>query len=234
MMRRRGFIKALGMSIALTALTRTPRAAQSSAPDPGAPKNIGLKMQYQETSEWCWIAVATSIAHFYDSDSTVTQCSLMTTIGRSINKWPSTTECCPTTAALTSDSGLAATLANPDTKTAYNVLGKPVVGLPAVCIKSGGVADALNANGNWNRPKLRMLTLEQIATEMNAKRPIAVDIKWHSGSQHCVAIAGVLGDTLLICDPVAGESAIRYESFPSAYRAGASVVVACLTQKKVG
>jgi hypothetical protein len=196
------------------------------------PKNIGLKMQYQETGDWCWIAVATSIAHYYDPKSTVTQCALMTTIGQSINKWPKTTQCCPTAAAEASDTGLPASLASPFTKTTYNVLGKPAAGIPAVCIKTGGVSDALNANGNWKKPALRSLTLAQITTEMNAKRPIATDIKWHSGGQHCVAIAGVLDDMLLICDPIAGESVIQYEAFPSAYLGGASLVSACLTQKK--
>jgi hypothetical protein len=196
------------------------------------PKNIGLTMQYQETSEWCWIAVATSIAHFYDAKSTVTQCSLMTAIGQSINKWPSTTQCCPTAAALASDTGLASTLADPNTKTAYNVLGKPAA-ISAVCIKTGGVTDALNMNGNWNKPGHSSLTLAQITTEIGARRPIAVDIKWRSdGGQHCVAIAGVLDDMLLICDPIAGESVIQYEAFPSAYRGGASLVTACFTQKK--
>jgi hypothetical protein len=157
----------------------------------------------------------------------------MTTIGQSINKWPTTTQCCPTAAALSSDAGLVSTLAAPYAKAAYNALGKPAAGIPAVCIKSGGVSDALNANGNWNKPKHTSLTLAQITAEMNAKRPIAMDIKWHSdGNQHCVAIAGVLDDMLLICDPIAGESVIQYEAFPSAYRGGASLVSACLTQKK--
>jgi hypothetical protein len=39
---------------------------------PPTPRNIGLRMQYQETGEWCWIAVATSINHFYNPASTWT------------------------------------------------------------------------------------------------------------------------------------------------------------------
>jgi hypothetical protein len=94
------------------------------------------------------------------------------------------------------------------------------------------VGDALDVNGNWNKPGHSSITLAQISTEIGAKRPIAVDIKWHSGGQHCVAIAGVLNDLLLICDPINGESVIKYESFPSAYRGGASLQTACLTKKK--
>ncbi len=196
------------------------------------PMNIGLQMQYQETSEWCWIAVATSIARYYNPASTTRQCSIMTSVGQTINKWPSTTQCCLTATALASDTGLAAALADTDAKTTYNVLGKPAAGLPSVCIKTGGVGDALNINGNWNKPSHSSLTLAQITTEINAKRPIALDIKWHSGAQHCVAIAGVLDDMLLICDPIYGESVIQYQSFPAEYHGGASLVGACLTQKK--
>jgi hypothetical protein len=39
---------------------------------------IDLQMQYQQMSNWCWIAVATSINHYYDPASTWTQCSLTT------------------------------------------------------------------------------------------------------------------------------------------------------------
>src|SRR5580658_9004961 len=101
-MLRRDLIKAAGAGLAAGLLGRmTADAAQATPPadsGPDQPKNIGLKMQYQEASEWCWIAVATSINHFYDSASTATQCSIMTTVGQAINKWPSTTLCCPDTA----------------------------------------------------------------------------------------------------------------------------------------
>ncbi len=59
------------------------------------PQNIGLRMQYQETHEWCWIAVATSINHFYNPASTATQCGIMTVVGQTINGFPSNTSACP-------------------------------------------------------------------------------------------------------------------------------------------
>ena len=66
---------------------------------------------------------------------------------------------------------------------------------------------------------------------MAGKRPIAVDIAWSGGGgQHYVAIAGVLNDILLICDPIFGETFIPYEDFPSAYQGGASLNSVCLTQ----
>jgi hypothetical protein len=235
-MLRRDMIKTAGAGLVASLLARaTAEAAQTTPPatsETDLPKNIGLKMQYQETKDWCWIAVATSIDHFYNPASTSTQSSIMTIVGQTINKWPSTTICSPNAAALASDPGLASALADPYTKSTYNILGKPSANIPAVCIKSGGVGDALNIHGNWNKPARSSITLAQISTEIGAKRPIAVDIKWHSGAQHCVAIAGVLEDMLLICDPVHGESVIKYESFPSAYRSGASLRIACLTKKR--
>jgi len=191
-----------------------------------APQNIGLRMQYQETSEWCWIAVATSINHFYDPSSTATQCAIMTTIGQTINGFPLNTSACPNAKTVASVPGLAAALANPYSKTAEGVLTNLI---PTEYVKTGGVNTALSVSNNLNSV-LPSLTLEQITTEISAGRPIAVDIAWNSGGQHCVAIAGVLDEMLLICDPIYGQSVIQYESFPSAYQGGASLVAACLTQ----
>jgi hypothetical protein len=194
------------------------------------PQNIGLRMQFQETTEWCWIAVATSINHFYNPASTSTQCGIMTNIGQNINKFPTDTSACPTTAAVKSVPGLAAILADPYLVDAQYVLNNPALGFPNEYIKTGGVADALNVNGNTAGSQ-NSITLDQITSQMAAGRPIAVDIAWPSGGgQHCVAIAGVLNDILLICDPVYGESPIQFELFPSTYQGGASLVNVVLTQ----
>jgi hypothetical protein len=39
--------------------------------------NLGLTMQLQQQSEWCWAAVATSVARFFDAASTWTQCAVV-------------------------------------------------------------------------------------------------------------------------------------------------------------
>src|ERR1019366_964965 len=194
------------------------------------PLNIGLRMQFQESSEWCWIAVATSINHFYNPSSTATQCAIMTTIGHNINGFPSNTSACPSAAAIASVPGLAAILADPYDKSSEFVLDNPVLGIPREYLKSGGVGDALNVHGNWNKSGGSALSLSVAASEIAARRPIAVDIAWKGGGQHCVAIAGVLDDWLLICDPIYGTTVIQYESFPSGYQGGASVVSVCLTK----
>ena len=205
------------------------------------PQNIGLRMQYQETSEWCWIAVATSINHFYNPASTLTQGDFMTIVGQTINKWPSTTLCSPSAADLKSDPDFASILADPYTLAARYVLNKPNLRIPEVCVKTGGVGDALDVRCNRNSQALGIdysglsasgkdLTLATITKEMEARRPIAVDLGWKGGGQHCVAIAGVMNDMLLICDPIYGESAIQYKTFPDAYRGGASWVSGYLTK----
>ena len=192
------------------------------------PENIGLRMQYQETSEWCWIAVATSINHFYNPASTVTQCELRTAVGHMIGGFPG--NACPAATAIANVPGLAAKLADPYAKTALYALDNPGLVLPYRDNHPGNVADALKVNGNLNLTE-PSIALTRIVSEISAGRPIAVDIKWNQGGQHCVAIAGVLNDMLLICDPIRGESVIHYESFPSAYQSGASLMAVCLTKK---
>lgn len=106
-MLRRDVIKAAGAGLVANLLARAIAEATQTTPPatsgPDLPKNIGLKMQYQETKDWCWIAVATSIDHFYNPASTSTQSSIMTTVGQTINKWPSTTICSPNAVALASE-----------------------------------------------------------------------------------------------------------------------------------
>ena len=63
----------------ITVLDAKPQEVQTYLPP--RPNNIGLRMQFQESNEWCWIAVATSINHFYNPSSTWTQCQIMTEIG---------------------------------------------------------------------------------------------------------------------------------------------------------
>ena len=195
------------------------------------PQNIGLRMQYQETHNWCWIAVATSINYFYNPTSTATQCGIMTVVGQTVNGFPSNTSACPSAQAVATVPGLAAILADPYLSDAENALDNPALGIPPVYIKTGGVGDALNVHGNWNKTGPSSPTLAQIASEIDAGRPVAVDIAWYGGAGHCVAIAGVLDDQLYICDPANGESVIGFELFPAAYHGGATLVSMQFTQK---
>jgi hypothetical protein len=197
---------------------------------PPAPQNVGLRMQYQESSEWCWIAVATSINHFYNPASSVTQCQIMTTVGQNINRFPPNTSACPSAAAIAATPGLAAILADPYSQAAEYVLDNPALGIDREYLKSGGVGDALNVHGNSGGYQGKNLSLAQIASEVNARRPVAVDIQWNSGGAHCVAIAGVSGEYLLVLDPVNGASVVQFQSFPSTYFGGATIEDYCFTK----
>ena len=191
-----------------------------------APQNIGLRMQFQQTSQWCWIAVAVSIAYYYGSPDY--QCEMMTSIGQNINNWSKDTNCCPTVAIEQAHPDLLAKLLDPYDSASENALEN--VGIPQVCIKSGGVNDALTVNNNYAGWR-QTLTLDAIAAEVTARRPVVADIQWKSnGGQHFVAIAGVLNDLLLICDPVNGESVISYADFPDLYAGGATLFGYALTQ----
>jgi hypothetical protein len=195
-----------------------------------SPQNIGLRMQYQESNEWCWIAVAASINYFYNPASTATQCGIMTTIGQTINHFPSNTSACPSAQVIASTPGLAAILANPYDKAAEFVLDNAALGIDRQYLKSGGIGDALDVNGNNAGYQGAGVGLAAIAQEVNSGRPVCVDITWKNGAQHVVAIAGVLDDNLLILDPANGESVFRFGDFPSAYFGGATVNSYCFTK----
>ncbi len=203
----------------ITLLDRKPIDTQIYVPP--TPPNVGLRMQYQEANQWCWIAVATSINHFYDPVSSWTQCKVMTAVGQKINGFASNTSGCPSAATLQNHTELGPIIANPYDKKAEYILNNSAYGIDTQYIKSGGVSDPLKQMGNWASNQPKSLTLAQITSEINAGRPIAVDITWNSGGSHVVAIAGVQGDTLLILDPANGTSVVSFTSFPGTYFSGA-------------
>jgi hypothetical protein len=195
---------------------------------PDSPQNIGLRMQYQQTNQWCWIAVAVSVARYYGYGNANTyQCEAMTTIGQTINNWSADTFCCPTGAMEQANPGLLAKLLDPYSRNSEYALEN--VGIPKVCIKSGGVGDALNLNNN-NAGLRQTMRLDEITTEIDAGRPVVATIQWLSGVEHYVAIAGVLNDQLLVCDPINGETVISYDTFPAQYQGGATLVSFHLTK----
>ena len=195
-----------------------------------APRNIGLRMQFQQTSQWCWIAVGTSVDHYYNSASRVTQASLMTYIGHTINQFPANTNAYPTAAVLAANPSVANALAHPILPIALTVLDSPKLLIDVRYDKSGGVGDALinhwaKVNGGY-QPSI---SLAQLTQEINAGRPVVFNLQFPTFT-HFVAVAGVLNDLLLVCDPAAGESVISYKNFPAAYRGGASLIGVALTQ----
>ncbi len=190
---------------------------------PPTPNNIGLRMQYQETGEWCWIAVATSVNHYYNPGSGWTQCAVMTVVGQNVNGFPQNTSACPSAQTLAAHPELGPILADPYNQAAEFVLDNPIYAIDPEYIKSGGVSDPLKVTGNFASSQGGNLSLDQIAAEVNSGRPVLADITWFSGGSHCIAIAGVLGDFLLVLDPINGQSVVRFGTFPVSYFGGATL-----------
>ena len=213
----------------ITVLDNKPVETQTYLPP--TPPNIGLRMQYQESNEWCWIANATSVSHFYDPASTWTQCQVMTVVGHNVNQFPANTSACPSAQVLAAHPELAPILANPYSQAAEFVLDNAAYGIDRMYLKSGGVSDPLKVTGNLGSIHPGNLSLSQIASEINAGRPVLADITWFSGGSHVVAIAGVLGDGLLILDPVNGQSVVQFGAFPATYFGGAKLDNFIFTKK---
>jgi hypothetical protein len=205
----------------ITVLDAKPIEVQTYQPP--TPNNIGLRMQYQEANLWCWIAVATSVSHFYNPSSPWTQCQVMTVIGQNINGFPTDTSACPSAQVVAANPALAAALANPYDKAAEYILDNFTYMVDRRYLKSGGVTDALKTTANYDSYH-GPLPLDQIAAQIDAGRPVVASITWLDGSgTHFVAIAGVLGDSLLILDPIAGQSVVRFGDFPGTYFSGATL-----------
>jgi hypothetical protein len=196
------------------------------------PSNIGVRLQYQLANEWCWIAAATMINHYYNASSSVTQCSLMTTVGQTINHFPANTSACPSAPYLNQNPSVKASMNDPYSKSSLYALDNFLAGGPYN--KTGGVGDPLNVNNNCaNYPGQSSLSYSQIESEISAGHPIAVDIEWSdgTGNQHCPVIAGALNGYLFFCDAIYGDHMCAYADFPANYPPGAATVVAwVLTQ----
>jgi hypothetical protein len=206
----------------ITVLDSKPIEVQTYLPP--APNGMGFRMQYQESDEWCWMAVATSINHFYHPSSTWTQCQIMTIVGHNINGFPADTSACPSAQVVAANPSLAAALADPYSQAAEFVLDNAAYGVDRRYLKSGGISDPLKVTGNFDSYHGADLSLDQIAAQVNAGRPVAVDITWLDGSgSHVVAIAGVQGDGMLIHDPANGQSVVRFGDFPGTYFGGATL-----------
>jgi hypothetical protein len=214
----------------ITVLDQKPIEVQTYVPP--APRGLPLRMQYQQTSQWCWIAVAVSINHFYNPASTWTQCRVMTTVGQKINNYPANTSACPSPRGLAAHPAVAEALANPYAIAAEGILETPGLDIDPRYIKSGGVSDPLKQMENWASNQPGNIGIGAIAAEVSAGRPVTADITWKStGFSHCVAIAGVQDGTVLVMDPVNGTSVIPFNQFPGGYFGGATLDDFTFTKK---
>jgi hypothetical protein len=148
----------------------------------------------------------------------------MTDVGHRVNGFPADTSACPSATVVA---------ANPELQAAEYILDNVKYGVDRQYLKSGGVSDPLTTVGHYAEYHNASISHGQVATEVNAGRPVAVDITWPSGVSHVVAIAGILGDSLLILDPINGTSVIRWQNFPATYFGGATLDGFAFTKKKI-
>jgi hypothetical protein len=191
---------------------------------PPTPSKLGLSMQWQQSSQWCWIAVATSISHYYKSSSSWKQCAVMTDIGHRINNFPADTTGCPSSSIVAANPVLKNAMNNPANNAALYILDDPKYGVDKRYLKSGWVGHALQTVGCYHDSRGTDTTLAQVTAEVNARRPVVAEITWlNTIISHFVVIIGVLGDSLAISDPANGPSVIRWENFPAQYYDGAQL-----------
>jgi len=71
----------------------------------------------------------------------------------------------------------------------------------------------MNVSGTYDSYH-NTLTLHDVAGQIHLGRPVVVAVK---NGTHFVAIAGVLNDLILVCDPAKGESVMKFEDFQAGY-----------------
>ncbi|MGO9234323.1 MAG: hypothetical protein ACLP4V_09685 [Methylocella sp.] len=188
-----------------------------------APVVTGLQMQYQQMSNWCWIAVATSISHYYNPASTWTQCSLTTAQLQASASLHMQGQCCPDAQLLASSPGLAQKLANPyslSSEYALDGVNSQLAATPTgICNHTGDIAKALTQTGNLNRETGSVVGISDLLNELSAGRPVCINIAWSGGGGHFIAATGVeLPDTVIVEDPVYGPSALPYQTLANSYQ----------------
>ena len=187
-----------------------------------------LEMQYQLMSNWCWIAVATSISHFYNPASTWTQCSLATAQLQASASLHMQGQCCPDAQLLASTSGLAAALANPYSSNSLYALDSVNSQLAAtptsICNHSGDVGKALTQTGNlYGGETGSTVGMTDLLNELNAGHPVCIYIEWAGGGAHQIAASGVeLPNTMIVEDPIFGRSILPYQTVASSYQGNGS------------
>jgi hypothetical protein len=197
---------------------------------------VDLQMQYQQMSNWCWIAVATSINHYYDPASTWTQCSLTTAQLQASASLHMQGQCCPDAQLLASTPGLAQELANPyspSSEYALDGVNSQLAATPTgICNHTGDIGKALTQTGNLNTETGSAVAISDLLSELSAGRPVCIYIVWSGGGgSHFIAAAGVeLPDTVIVEDPVYGTWVGPYQTLVSSYQGSGSWTGSYYTQ----
>jgi hypothetical protein len=184
-------------------------------PGIGARKSLDFKIEKQEQPEWCWAAVAVSVERYFDPDSELTQCELVTKVLRKDKdllktgfKIPkSDSPCC-------SEQGCCF---DPDQ---CNYPAELETALKEIH-KWRNTLDQLEAP-DGSLLSTGTLTFEQVRREIDHGRPVCADITWGSGGGHSVVIRGYrLLSTgacqLEVADPLNPSAVVDFVEFSKAY-----------------
>ena len=146
--------------------------------------SVGFAMQDQCHSNWCWAAVAASVATFYNATTLRLQCTIA-------NEELQRSDCCDSTCHA---AGVA-----------YKVVG--ALGSP------------LNRAGLLTSITFGWITRLRLQQDLEAMLPVCVRTEWSGGGGHFVVIAGYSpeSDTLTVCDPLRGVSALSFDTFRTSY-----------------
>jgi Papain-like cysteine protease AvrRpt2 len=182
-------------------------------PPPPPPKMLGVTIPHQAQSNWCWVAVGSGIASYYDGE-VYPQCYVVTLVFTAIHPGFTTDCCSPTVDAsqqpCNGESGADQALDHPRHHFAGNV-------------------GPLDWAGTTDQ--------RGITDQIDQGRPFAAEISWANGGAHFAAITGYAysaGDpsvpSIYVQDPFYGPSWYMLGFFSSSYQGSGSWTSTTLSQ----
>lgn len=173
-------------------------------------KYLSFDLQYQQKTNWCWAALAVSVARSYDSTARYTQCEIA-------NGELSRPDCC--------------TDCEEDP---CNVFGYLMSSLNRVRHFETWHVRRPQKSRRLATQVRRKIEAE-IRREIDQGRPLCARIAWVGGGAHFVAIYGYAADAefdaVAVADPWWGLSDIDWVDFPVRYRIGAAYTDSYHTSK---
>ena len=160
---------------------------------------IAFRMERQKAQNWCWAAVAVSVARFHDSDSRFRQCGVVRLVLSRAHRE-----------------------GDPDVpRPVPPCCTKPV---PRACNQPWYLEEGLDQVGRRRlRPKSGSLSFEKIRKRIDADRPVCARIAWKGGGGHFVVISGYHVSRngvrqVDVEDPLTGPALVNYSDFVRRYR----------------
>jgi hypothetical protein len=154
-------------------------------------------MERQKAANWCWAAVAVSVARYFDTRSDWRQCGVAKLVLSRAHREGEIESPIPVCCT------------------------KPI---PRGCNQPWYLEDALKQVGTLRgQPKAGRLSFKKIQGKIDADRPVCVRIEWGGGGGHFVVISGYhisRNDVpqVDVEDPLTGAALVNYSDFVRRYR----------------